>query len=85
MTKSRTFSLRCKCGTTLEAEFYESIDLSTHPYMEEDVLMGNINSFKCPKCNRVIVCKPPEVKNQRTGEKETRYYVVVGDELITKS
>ena len=50
--KRDTVVLRCACGEKLVAKACRHIDTASQPKLEEQLLCGELNAAKCPKCGK---------------------------------
>lgn len=51
MSEQRTYPIRCpKCGQSLDAALYESVNVKTDPALKEQLMMNRLNAVTCGQC-----------------------------------
>ena len=65
-----TVVLRCACGEKLVAKACRHIDTASQPKLEEQLLRGELNAAKCPKCGAEVA--EPKKTWKMTGRPDKR-------------
>jgi len=56
-----TVVLKCPCGEKLVAKACRHINAASQPKLEEQLLRGELNAAKCPKCGKINYLEEPLV------------------------
>jgi hypothetical protein len=54
MSTSLEQDVRCPCGEEFEASLWTAVNGGTEPELREEILAGQLNVVRCPKCGQMI-------------------------------
>lgn len=54
MSSTQPEEVLCACGETFEAEVYQSVSVGQDPDLKEQILGGQFNVVKCPRCQQLL-------------------------------